>query len=115
MKKTVLLIGIFTVMTMLVNAQNDNEMPKDNPLVLEWETPYQTPPFDKIKPEHYIPAYNYAIKAAKEEIYRITHVKMKPSFNNTIAALDRSGSLLNRINGVFFNMLYCNPLLNFRK
>jgi len=108
MKKTVLLIGIFTVMTMLVNAQNDNEMPKDNPLVLEWETPYQTPPFDKIKPEHYIPAYNYAIKAAKEEIYRITHVKMKPSFNNTIAALDRSGSLLNRINGVFFNMLYCN-------
>ncbi len=108
MKKTLLLIGIFTVMTMLLNAQNDNEMPKDNPLLLEWGTPYQTPPFDKIKPEHYIPAYEYAIKAAKEEIYRITHVKMKASFNNTIAALDRSGSLLNRINGVFFNMLYCN-------
>ena len=108
MKKKVLFIAILTVMTMFANAQENNDMPKDNPLLMEWDTPYQTPPFDKIKHEHYIPAYQYAIQEAKGEIYRITHVKMKPTFNNTIVALDRSGALLNRINSVFFNMLYCN-------
>lgn len=79
-----------------------------NPLVAEWKTPFQTPPFDLIKIEHYLPAFEFAIKTAKEEIYMIANQKSTPTFENTIIALDRSGALLNRISGVFFNMLSAN-------
>lgn len=79
-----------------------------NPLVAEWKTPFQTPPFDLIKIEHYLPAFEYAIKTAKEEISTIANQKSAPTFENTIVALDRSGALLNRISGVFFNMLSAN-------
>lgn len=79
-----------------------------NPLVAEWKTPFQTPPFDLIKIEHYLPAFEYAIKKAKEEISTIANQKSAPTFENTIVALDRSGALLNRISGVFFNMLSAN-------
>lgn len=81
---------------------------QNNPLIAVWKTPFQTPPFDLIKIEHYLPAFEYAIKAAKEEIYMIANQKSTPTFENTIVALDRSGALLSRISGVFFNMLSAN-------
>jgi peptidyl-dipeptidase Dcp len=80
---------------------------ESNPLLQEWETPYQTPPFDKIKTEHYLPAIEFAIEEAKKEIYFITQQKSPATFENTIVALDRAGELLNRISGVFYNMIYC--------
>ena len=81
---------------------------KNNPLILEWNTPYQTPPFDLIKVEHYIPAFYHALEVADKEIYMISDQKSTPTFENTIVALDRCGSELTRISNVFSNMLSAN-------
>ena len=78
---------------------------QDNPLLQAWSTPYQTPPFDKIKIEHYLPAFKEAIEVARKEIEDIKSNPAEPSFENTIAALDRSGECLNRISNIFFNLL----------
>ncbi|MBR4218709.1 MAG: M3 family metallopeptidase [Bacteroidales bacterium] len=78
---------------------------QDNPLLQAWSTPYQTPPFDKIKIEHYLPAFKEAIKEARKEIEEIKSNPDEPTFENTIAALDRSGECLNRISNIFFNLL----------
>lgn len=88
---------------------------KNNPLLINWDTPYETPPFDLIKDEHYLPAFKYALKVAKEEIRRIEQTKQFPTFRNTIEALDASGSLLNKISGIFFNMNYCNTTPELQK
>ena len=61
------------------------EKPKNNPLVEPWNTPFNTPPFEEIKEEHYLPAFQYAFAQAKDELYRIKAVKMKPTFANTVA------------------------------
>lgn len=81
---------------------------KNNPLVKDWNTPFQTPPFNEIQNKHYMPAFEYAILLAKKDVANIINQKEEPNFENTIAALDRSGELLNRISGVFFNLLYSN-------
>lgn len=97
-----------------MNAQNV-EKPKNNPLVEPWDTPFNTPPFDQIREEHYQPAFAYAIAVAKDELYRIKAVKMKATFENTIEALDRSGRLLSDISGIFFNLLEANTSENMQK
>lgn len=79
-----------------------------NPFVLEWNTPHQTPPFDKIKPEHYIPAFEFGIEQAKAAIKDIKNNPEEPTFQNTIVALDRTGKVLNKVAGVFFNLLECD-------
>jgi peptidyl-dipeptidase Dcp len=75
-----------------------------NPLLDNWSTPFGTPPFEKIKTEHYAPAVNEAIKLAKNEINIITENKGAPDFFNTIAPLDDAGELLGRITSVLFNL-----------
>ncbi|MBP1672709.1 MAG: peptidase [Bacteroidetes bacterium] len=91
--------------------ETNNSAPTDilkNPLVAEWDTPFQTPPFELIKLEHYLPAFEYALKQAKQDIYMIANQKSVPTFENTVVAMDRSGALLSRISNVFFNMLSAN-------
>ena len=88
---------------------------KNNPLIQEWKTPYQTPPFDLIKVEHYLPAFYYALEVADKEIYMISDQKSTPTFENTIVALDRSGKLLTKISNVFFNMLSANTSSELQK
>ena len=75
-----------------------------NPLLEKWTTPLETPPFDIIKTEHFIPAIREAIKIATEEINSITDNSSSPDFENTIATLDRSGETLGRIASVLFNL-----------
>ncbi|MDR1554375.1 MAG: M3 family metallopeptidase [Prevotellaceae bacterium] len=77
----------------------------DNPLLGEWNTPHQTPPFDKIKNEHYLPAFDEGIRQSREEIDKITNNSDIPDFENTIEALERSGELLTKTEGIFFNVL----------
>jgi len=76
-----------------------------NPLSVNWNTPFQTPPFQDIKPVHFLPAFTFAIDEAKQEVDAIAHLALPPTFENTIAALDKAGANLNRISGVFFNLL----------
>jgi peptidyl-dipeptidase Dcp len=72
-----------------------------NPLLADWQTPDAVPPFDRIKPEHFRPAYARALADHDAEIAAITANAEPPSFDNTIAALERSGRALDRIAAVF--------------
>jgi len=80
------------------------EIDTTNPLLAEWDTPYATPPFDKIKITDYEPAIETAIAVSRAEVDAIINNPAKPSFANTIEALERQGELLGRILGVFFNL-----------
>lgn len=75
-----------------------------NPLLTAWETPRQTPPFNLIRPCHYEPAFRQAIDEAKAEIAAIAANSATPDFANTIEALERTGSKLDKISSVFFNL-----------
>jgi len=76
-----------------------------NPFFETYNTPHQTVPFDKIKIEHYEPAFEKGIEEHDAEIQKIIHNKQAPTFSNTIEALERSGKLLTKVYDVFFNLL----------
>jgi peptidyl-dipeptidase Dcp len=79
---------------------------ENNPLLAEYQTPFRTPPFGKVRPEHYEPAFNEAIKQLEDEIEAIINNDEPPSFQNTIVALEQySGIQLHKVNDVFFNVL----------
>ncbi len=81
------------------------ELDTTNPLLAEWETPHATPPFSKIELRHYEPAFDAAIACSRAEIEAIVKNPAKPTFGNTIVALERQGALLGRIEGIFYNLL----------
>ena len=105
----------FIIMTFSAMAAGcaDNSIPKaqlpeldtSNPLLAEWNTPHQTPPFSEIELSDYEPAFDAAIACSRAEIDAIVNNPKKPTFGNTIVALERQGELLNRIAGLFFNLL----------
>jgi peptidyl-dipeptidase Dcp len=73
----------------------------DNPFFAEYDTPFNVPPFDTIKPEHFIPAYEKGMEQQKAEIEELVNNPEPPTFKNTIATLDRSGKLLSEVSRVF--------------
>ena len=91
---TASLLMLFTACTM-----------QENPLLVESPLPYGAPQFDKIREEHYVPAFKEAIKRGKAEIDAIVNNSETPSFQNTIEALDYAGGLLNKVSSIFFNLL----------
>lgn len=80
----------------------DNKM---NPLLTDSTLPYGAPQFDKIKTEHYLPAFEQAITEAKAEIDAIVNNPDAPTFENTVAALDEAGGRLNDAAGIFYNLM----------
>ena len=81
------------------------ELDMSNPLLAAWDTPHETPPFSEIKLSDYEPAFDAAIACSRAEVEAIVKNPKKPTFGNTIVALERQGELLNRISGLFFNLL----------
>ncbi|NPV21693.1 M3 family metallopeptidase [Bradyrhizobium aeschynomenes] len=81
---------------------------QSNPLLVAWETPHQTPPFDAIRPEHFLPAFERAFADHSAEITAITHDPAEPDFANTITALERSGKLLSKVAAVFYDLVSAN-------
>lgn len=79
-----------------------------NPLLSESTLPYQIPPFDKIKDEHFMPAIEQGMAEQLKEVEKIASQKEKPTFDNTIVALEKSGRLLIRANRTFSNLNGCN-------
>jgi len=73
----------------------------DNPFFAEYDTPFKVPPFDIIKPEHFIPAYEKGMEQQKAEIENLVNNPETPTFDNTIVALDRSNKLLSNVSRVF--------------
>ena len=76
-----------------------------NPFFQDYQTPFDVPPFDRIQNQHYLPAFEKAIEQHREQIAKITKNSEEPTFENTIAALDRSGEPLGRVARTFFGLL----------
>ena len=111
MRKTVMSLLAAGMLFAACNKQDN----ADNPLLQKWDTPFETAPFEKIKPEHYLPAFKAAIEQHDKEIQEIVSNKEAATFDNTIAALEFSGQLLARIQGVYFNMLAANTSTELQK
>jgi len=80
----------------------------DNPFFTDYGTPFNVPPFHKVKPEHFVPAFEEGMKRHKAEIEAIVSNPEPPTFENTIVALDTSGELLAEVAGVFFGLSGAN-------
>ena len=76
-----------------------------NPLLVDQNTPFGVPAFDQVKIEHYMPAFEQSIAAYEAEVQAIVNNPEAPTFANTIEALDRCGEQLDKVIGVFFNVL----------
>ncbi len=76
----------------------------DNPFFETYENEYGVPPFEKIKTEHYMPAFKEGIKQHQTEIEAIAESKDKPTFENTIVKMEFGGVLLSKVSSVFFNL-----------
>ena len=83
------------------------EAEKPNPFLSEYTTPFQVPPFDQIKNEQYLPAFEAGIAEQQAEIDAIVNNAETPTFENTILPYDKSGQTLNRVSNVFFNLNEC--------
>jgi peptidyl-dipeptidase Dcp len=76
----------------------------DNPLLETWTTPFGLPPFDRIRPEHFPPAFDRGMAEHLAEVAAISGTAEPPTFANTLEALERSGRLLTRVASLFFNL-----------
>ena len=79
-----------------------------NPLLVESSAPFGAPQFDKIENEHYLPAFEAGIAEAKAEIDAIVANEEEPTFENTIEAMEVSGQTLDRVAGIFYNLMEAN-------
>jgi peptidyl-dipeptidase Dcp len=82
-------------------AQAPTAAASDNPLLQEWKTPFQVPPYQLIKPEHFLPAIKEGIAQNRKEIDAIVTNPQPPTFANTIEALEKAGELLSKVQGAF--------------
>ncbi len=90
-------------------TQSENkEMETANPFYQEWDTPYGVPPFDQIKDEHYMQAFQDGMDQQLAEVDQIANNEDEPTFENTIEAFEKSGDLLNKVSNVFFNLTSAN-------
>ncbi len=96
---TVLFATLLTLMAFF--ACNDLKTTGDNPFFEPWETPYGVPPFDRIRPEHYLPAFERAMSLHEAEIDAIVTNNDEPTFENVILAYDDSGRMLEQVALVF--------------
>lgn len=101
-------IPFLVVASMFVGCGSENKLQTDNPLLAAYETPFNVPPFDKIKDEHFKPAYEEALKKHNLEIDTIVNNSEAPTFENTILALENAGSLLSNVATVFSNLNSAN-------
>ena len=100
-------ILIIFAMSILGLTSCNSDSCKDNPFFSDYGTYLEAPAFDKIKNEHYMPAFIEGMKQNKAEIEAICNNSETPTFENTIWAYDKSGELLGKVGGVFFNMMEC--------
>ncbi|MGX5817259.1 M3 family metallopeptidase [Chitinophaga lutea] len=92
-----------TATTTMAQAPAEN-----NPLLQQYETNFKVPPFAVIKPEHFMPAFEAGMKAQQQRIAAITNQRSVPTFENVIAAFERSGEQLSNASTVFFNLTSAN-------
>jgi len=101
MKTRLIFIGLM-VLVIFGCSKNENKM--KNPLLSKYETPFNTIPFDKIKAENFAPAFDTAFGIARAEIDSIVKNTAKPTFKNTIVALEENGELLSNLYSILSNL-----------
>ncbi|MBU6382443.1 MAG: M3 family metallopeptidase [Proteobacteria bacterium] len=90
---------------MLESSASENDPGhSDNPLLMRWEAAFAMPPFDRLRTEHFMPAFEFAMKEHRLELEAITHNPERPDFQNTMVALERCGENLQRVMNVFYNL-----------
>lgn len=103
MKRTLVIAAAATML--LAGCKDKKTM--ENPFFSEWNTPYEIPDFQRIKTEHYMPAFREGMKQQKEWIDNIANNSEEPTFDNTIIPYEYSGQLLQEVSAVFFNLSEC--------
>ena len=104
-KRTVFFLSVLWVLVSLFPLSIPaEEGQQDNPFFQDWSTPFQAPPFDKIKNNHFLSAIREGIARQQAEVDAITASADAPTFANTLAALDASGKFLAKVNSVFFSL-----------
>lgn len=92
---------ILSILTLVIAMASCS---RTNPFLEEWNTPYGIPPFDKIQVSDYMPAIQAGIEQQNAEIAAIVANPEAPTFENTVAALEYSGSILSKVSGVLYNV-----------
>ena len=100
-------LSVITLASCTSKPEQKTEVVSPNPFLSEYTTPFQVPPFDQIKNEHYMPAFEAGIKEQQTEVEDIVNNAETPTFENTILPFDKSGQTLNRVSNVFFNLNEC--------
>ena len=100
MKKTLLVLATMAAVACAPKAQKA----KENPFLTEWDTPYGIPDFSAVEESHYLPAVEAGIEQQQAEIDAIIANTEAPTFENVVAAYEKSGAILDRVVGVLFNL-----------
>lgn len=101
------LLIIFMIIPFLFTISQEKKE-NENPFFKPYGTPYEVPAFDKIKNEHYLPAFLKGIEEQRRDIEKIVNNPKKPTFENTILAMEWSGELLTKVSNVFYNLYSSN-------
>ena len=100
-------LSVITLASCTSKPEQKPEAESPNPFLTEYTTPFQVPPFDQIKNEHYLPAFEAGIAEQQAEIEAIANNTEPATFKNTILPYDKSGQTLSRVSNVFFNLNEC--------
>jgi len=103
-EKSFKLLAMIALAASTLSSCQNGKSDSFNPFFSEYNTPFNVPPFEEIKPEHFIPAFEKAIEEGKKELAAITDNKEAPTFENTIEAYDSMGDLLTKVSNVFFEI-----------
>src|SRR6056297_2830747 len=90
--------------TAAVDDTSNSDAAVDNPLLAEWDTPFGTPPLDRIEEAHFLPAFEVALVRHRAEIEAIAKNPEAPTFENTLLAMEQAGADLGRVSRVFSNL-----------
>lgn len=104
MRKMILVFVALSLSFGAFSQDINKSVDMNNPFFSEYKTPFQVPPFDLIKPEHFLPAIEEGIRQHSAEIALIISRRDVPDFNNTILLYDTSGELLSNVSKVFGNL-----------
>ena len=108
-KKLIKMIALSAITLAACSSDNEpkTETESPNPFLTEYTTPFQVPPFDQIRNEHYMPAFEAGIAEQQAEVDAIVSNEEAPTFQNTILPFDKSGQILDRVSNIFFNLNEC--------
>ncbi len=104
--RLILLVLTGVIIMSFNEAQKTDET--GNPFEHKWQTPYGVPDFDRISTDDYMPAFKEGMKRHLAEVKKIAENPESPTFENTVAAMEKSGEMLTRVANVFFNLVSAN-------